>query len=106
MIKASLLELLYQLTWKRWIIQLQTEFLGEGGSGFLSAAGHFLKGIFGAAGASSPTAVSSQAAASFVHATGSDSGLRGFAAGGRPALGVPVLVGERGPEVFVPDMAS
>jgi len=30
-------------------------------------------------------------------------GLPGFAAGGRPSLNVPSLVGEKGPELFVPD---
>ena len=30
----------------------------------------------------------------------------GFANGGRPPLGVPSIVGERGPELFVPDVAG
>lgn len=30
----------------------------------------------------------------------------GFADGGRPAMGVPSIVGERGPELFVPDSAG
>jgi hypothetical protein len=29
--------------------------------------------------------------------------LRGMAEGGRPRKGEPILVGERGPEVFIPD---
>ncbi len=33
-------------------------------------------------------------------------GLSAFAAGGRPPTGVPSLVGERGPELFVPDSAG
>ena len=32
--------------------------------------------------------------------------LFGFASGGRPPLGVPSMVGERGPELFVPDVAG
>lgn len=32
--------------------------------------------------------------------------LYGFAAGGRPAVGVPSWVGEKGPELFVPDSAG
>ncbi len=35
-----------------------------------------------------------------------DSGPGGFAHGGRPPVGVPVLVGEGGPEQFVPDAAG
>jgi hypothetical protein len=30
-------------------------------------------------------------------------GTKGYAAGGRPAVGIPSWVGERGPELFVPD---
>lgn len=33
-------------------------------------------------------------------------GIMGFANGGRPAPGVPAIVGERGPELFVPDTAG
>jgi hypothetical protein len=33
-------------------------------------------------------------------------GLLGFAGGGRPATGIPSLVGERGPELFLPDVAG
>ena len=33
-------------------------------------------------------------------------GLVGFAAGGRPPVGRPSIVGERGPELFVPDRAG
>jgi hypothetical protein len=32
--------------------------------------------------------------------------LRGFAEGGRPPVGKPSIVGERGPELFVPDVAG
>ena len=32
--------------------------------------------------------------------------LPGFANGGRPPIGMPSLVGERGPEIFVPDVAG
>ena len=31
---------------------------------------------------------------------------KGFAEGGRPPVGLPSLVGERGPEIFVPDVAG
>ena len=34
------------------------------------------------------------------------SGLLGFANGGRPPVGRPSIVGERGPELFVPDRAG
>ena len=34
------------------------------------------------------------------------SNLQGFAKGGRPPVGRPSVVGERGPELFVPDMAG
>ena len=34
------------------------------------------------------------------------SGPRGFADGGRPPVNVPSIVGERGPEIFVPDTAG
>ncbi len=33
-------------------------------------------------------------------------GLTGFAAGGRPPVGKPSIVGERGPEIFVPSTAG
>ena len=33
-------------------------------------------------------------------------GLPGFAAGGRPPVGKPAIVGERGPELFVPRQAG
>jgi len=33
-------------------------------------------------------------------------GLSAFAAGGRPDVGVPSLVGEEGPELFIPDSAG
>lgn len=33
-------------------------------------------------------------------------GISGFASGGRPSVGMPSLVGERGPELFVPDVAG
>jgi len=32
--------------------------------------------------------------------------LLGFADGGRPAVGMPAIVGERGPEIFIPDVAG
>ena len=32
--------------------------------------------------------------------------MPGFAAGGRPPVGLPSMVGERGPELFVPDVAG
>jgi len=32
--------------------------------------------------------------------------IKGFQGGGRPAVGEPALVGERGPEIFVPDRAG
>ena len=34
------------------------------------------------------------------------SNLPGFAAGGRPPVGRPSIVGERGPEIFVPNTAG
>jgi hypothetical protein len=33
-------------------------------------------------------------------------GLKGFAEGGRPPVGRPSVIGERGPEIFVPDVAG
>jgi len=33
-------------------------------------------------------------------------GLPGFAAGGRPPVGKPAIVGEKGPELFVPRQAG
>lgn len=43
---------------------------------------------------------------SWFKATGSSNGLFKFADGGRPPVGVPSLVGERGPELFVPDRSG
>lgn len=47
---------------------------------------------------------------SFGSSSGGDSGgffdFLGFADGGRPPVGVPSIVGERGPELFVPDRAG
>lgn len=37
---------------------------------------------------------------------GQAGGLLGFADGGRPPMGMPSIVGERGPEIFVPDQAG
>lgn len=39
-------------------------------------------------------------------AAGGALGLLGFAGGGNPPVGVPSLVGERGPELFIPDVAG
>src|SRR5690606_39266497 len=32
--------------------------------------------------------------------------IPGFASGGRPRVGMPAIVGERGPELFIPDTAG
>jgi len=43
---------------------------------------------------------------SYLENIGTYSALRGFARGGRPAVGELSLVGEKGPELFVPDVAG
>ena len=41
-----------------------------------------------------------------VFSTGFDTSLLSYANGGRPPVGRPSIVGERGPELFVPDKAG
>ena len=65
-----------------------------------------------------PSAVGSTAGRSLLGAIGLGGGSSGggigaptrfggtFAAGGRPPVGMPSLVGEQGPELFVPDRAG
>ena len=62
-------------------------FGGGGGGGFLGSVGNSkLTGAFSGGGGISP--------------------LLGFASGGRPPVGRPSIVGERGPELFVPRSAG
>jgi hypothetical protein len=69
---------------------------GPGLGDLLGAAGRLLSGI-GGGGASTgfETIVG-----------GIAGGIAGFAEGGRPPVGVPSIVGERGIEMFVPDVAG
>ena len=74
---------------------------GSGGSGggglFGTLAGLFGKGGGGAGGLGSATATDVASAGD---------GLMFFADGGNPPLNVPSIVGERGPELFVPTQAG
>ena len=64
-----------------------------------------MSGLFGGGGFSNPFAISSRQ--SFMsHFPASAMGGRTFAGGGRVGMGVPTLVGERGPELFVPDSSG
>lgn len=73
----DLAELIFKLT----VLQP----LAQGLSGWL---GGIFGGVFGLGGAS----------------VGAGGGLSFFSAGGRPPMGRPSVVGERGPELFVPDV--
>lgn len=70
-----------------------------------SIAGN-LRGIGGAAGNDSMEGGKSGLGGFLGTAFGFIGGLLGFAEGGRPPVGVPSVVGERGPELFVPDVAG
>ena len=63
----------------------------------------WLGGIFGGGGGYVPATT---AATGSIPDIGSLVGMLGFADGGRPPLGRPSLVGEQGPELFVPDRAG
>lgn len=68
---------------------------GGGGAGGLF--GDLFKNIFGSSG---NTGISGSAGFT------SDFNFLGFANGGRPPVGVPSIVGEQGPEMFIPDSAG
>jgi len=73
----------------------------SGGGGLLGLAGGALGSLFG--GETLYQGFGPNAASTTVGGLGS---LLGFADGGRPPVGVPSMVGERGPEIFVPDSAG
>jgi lambda family phage tail tape measure protein len=68
---------------------------GAGGSGWLGTAMSFLGMASGGGGAALGVADGAQAASGFTLAAG-------FAGGGEPPLNVPSMVGEKGPELFIP----
>ncbi len=74
--------------------------------GLLGFLGNTVLGAFGGGGGASAPFITDK-----VFDTGFDTSLldfsgRGFARGGRPPVGKASIVGERGPELFVPNMAG
>ena len=78
-------------------IQIKSAMTGAmGGGGF----GSFISGLFGSGGtAAVASAMPGDSLSNFI-------GLMGFANGGDPPVGVASMVGERGPELFVPRQAG
>jgi lambda family phage tail tape measure protein len=76
------------------------QLFGGVGGGFLSGIGDFLKGITGS------STVSNSSSSIYSLSSGSSGlGLK-FADGGTPPVGQASLVGERGPELFVPNTSG
>lgn len=96
---VSILEDLQQLAFEMAASELFGSAAGGGGGG--GAGG--LAGLFGGGGG-----FSGAGAFGAGSAIGSllGSWIRGYADGGRPPVGRPSLVGERGPEIFVPDSSG
>lgn len=94
-IRKQLMASLYDLTVKPWIISVQAQVAGASGG-----AGGLLDKLFGNlfGGSSSSKALDALGNGSWANGL---SGL-GFANGGQPPVGMASLVGERGPELFVP----
>jgi hypothetical protein len=76
---------------------------GEGGGGAAGAAGG-LSSLLGSAGGPAAGIFGALIAGKALFGIGKGIGL--FAEGGRPPVGQPSIVGERGPELFVPDQAG
>lgn len=70
-------------------------------SGALSLLGRLISVAYNVA--SALRAIASAAASISIPNLSGLSFLPGFASGGRPAVGQPALVGEEGPEIFIPD---
>jgi phage-related minor tail protein len=66
-------------------------------------AGGFMGGVAGLAGGLFGSGFTNTASGA---ATGTLTSLFGFASGGRPPTGQPSLVGENGPELFIPDTSG
>jgi len=80
---------------------------GAGGGFGLGGAGSGTGGAVGSlGGAMSPTTSLPSFSDSFGSFSGGGFGVAGFAEGGIPPIGVPSLVGEQGPELFVPRTAG
>ena len=80
---------------------------GAGGGFSLGGAGSGTGGAVGSlGGAMSPTTSLPSFSSSFGSFSGGGFGVAGFAEGGIPPIGVPSLVGEQGPELFVPRTAG
>ena len=71
-------------------------------SGGASGAGGFLSSIFGSSSGFSPSTSVGVPATSGFNTAGFSAGPLTFADGGIPPVGVPSIVGEQGPELFVP----
>ena len=100
----SILADLTRMAVKQQIIAPLAQSLGLDPSGKSSGSGGLfgsIMGLFGKGGASGSGAVLTGAG----NATGADLGMA-FADGGSPPLNVPSLVGERGPELFMPTSAG
>jgi|GEM_PF-4285532 len=87
--------------------QLSKGLFGSGGAGGDGGLLGGLMGLLGLGGSSAGGASATVSAPAFGAGSGDFySGLSlggSFAEGGRPPVGVPSIVGERGPELFVPD---
>ncbi|MGD9538552.1 MAG: hypothetical protein AB7P52_11550 [Alphaproteobacteria bacterium] len=90
-------------------LKLQQQQAGKGGdspwSFLLDAAGSIIGGLFGggSGGGTGITSVNGSGAGSGGPAAGQ---FLNFAEGGSPPVGVPSIVGEQGPELFVPRIAG
>jgi hypothetical protein len=86
----SIIQLMFQL--------LKTSSLFSGGSSGNGIVGSLFGSLLGAIGLGGSSGG--------LNSLSGGKALGAFAAGGRPPVGVPSLVGERGPELFVPDRAG
>lgn len=76
---------------------IATQIFGGGGGGG-GGIGGWLAGLIGGGGGGSLPAYGGAQDMTYT--------IFGFASGGRPQVGMPALVGEHGPELFVPDMSG
>jgi hypothetical protein len=100
-LEQDIARIIWRMTVTKPLENQLTGLLGGGGSGF----GDLFKGLFGSTPSNSGWDTAAQG-----FGTGNGYGNMDFggffADGGRPPVGVPSVVGESGPEVFVPDRAG
>jgi hypothetical protein len=100
----SLLQDLEKIVLEATLLKPLQDFFAGSGSSTGGGLPGFLSNLFGIGGSSGGGAA---AAAGGVTVPGFEDGfLEGFADGGNPPVGVPSIVGENGPELFVPQSAG